>query len=88
MYTLSQTYYGDPDNNIQPDTEFRNLMDNQYKDVWKIAQKIEGLPVAAGSHAGGVILSVKNISDSCPLMRTRSGDIITQVDLHRAEDMG
>lgn len=88
MYTLSQTYYGDPDNNIPPDTEFRNLMDNQYKDVWKIAQKIEGLPVAAGSHAGGVILSVKNISDSCPLMRTRSGDIITQVDLHRAEDMG
>jgi len=88
LYTLAQTYYGDPDNNIEPNTEFRNLMDNKYPDVWRIAQKIEGLPVACGSHAGGLILSVRNLSESCPLMRTRSGDIITQVDLHRAEDMG
>lgn len=41
--TLAQTYYGDPDNDIAPDTTFRELMDTKYSDVWKVAQYIEGL---------------------------------------------
>lgn len=88
MYTLSQTYYGDEENNIAPNTEFVNLMDTQYQDVWKIATEIEGLPVGCGSHAGGLILATKDLVNNCALMKTRSGDIITQVDLHRAENMG
>lgn len=87
MYTLSQVYYGDEENGIQPNTEFVNLMNGQYNDVWKVAKEIEGLPVGVGSHAGGLILAVEDLTDNCALMKTRSGDIITQVDLHRAEDM-
>ena len=56
QYTLKQTYYGDEENNLPPNQEFKNLMDGQYKDVWEVAQNIEGLISGVGSHAGGVIL--------------------------------
>ena len=85
QYTLKQTYYGDEENNLPPNQEFKNLMDGQYKDVWEVAQNIEGLISGVGSHAGGVILSATDVVDHAALMKTASGDIITQFDLHAAE---
>ena len=60
-------------------------MTGQYKDVWEVAQKIEGLISGVGSHAGGVILSATDVVDHAALMKTASGDIITQFDLHADE---
>ena len=57
----------------------------KYKDVWKVAQDIEGLISGVGSHAGGVILSATDVVDHAALMKTASGDIITQFNLHDAE---
>ena len=85
QYTLKQTYYGDEENNLPLNQEFKNLMDGQYKDVWEVAQNIEGLISGVGSHAGGVILSATDVVDHAALMKTASGDIITQFDLHAAE---
>ena len=85
QFTLKQTFYGDPENNLKPDKEFANLMTNEYPDIWEVAQKIEGLCVGVGSHAGGVILSAKDMVDSVALMKTNSGDVITQFDLHNSE---
>lgn len=85
QFTLKQTFYGDPDNGIKPDKEFVNLMTGEYADIWEVAQKIEGLCVGVGSHAGGVILSAKDMVDSVALMKTNSGDVITQFDLHNSE---
>ena len=86
QYTLKQVYYGDEENNIPPNTEFVNLMNSEkYKDVWKVAQDIEGLISGVGSHAGGVILSATDVVDHAALMKTASGDIITQFNLHDAE---
>lgn len=87
QYTLKQTYYGDEENNLPPVKEFVTLMD-EHPDVWKVAQNIEGLVSGVGSHAGGVILTPKDIVNYCALMKTASGDIITQFDLHRAERAG
>ena len=87
QYTLKQTYYGDEENNLPPNKEFVNLMDENPK-VWEVAQKIEGLVSGVGSHAGGVILTPKDVVNYCALMKTASGDIITQFDLHRAERNG
>lgn len=86
--TLKQTYYGDKDNDIEPNIEFKNLMDTEYPQVWKVALKIEGLINGVGSHAGGVILSKEDMTDSTALMKTNSGDIITQFDLHNDEKVG
>lgn len=82
--TLHQMYYGDDEND--PVSEFVNEM-NSHPDLWKVAQKIEGLCCGAGSHAGGVIIADKPLTDTTALMRTNSGDIVTQFDLHGLEDV-
>ena len=90
QYTLKQVYYGDKENNLEPNTEFVNVINSKeiYKKVWEVALSIEGLVSGVGSHAGGVILTPKDIVNYCALMKTGSGDIITQFDLHTAEKSG
>ncbi len=83
LRTLSQMYYGDEDN--KPVIEFVNEM-NKYPQLWEVAKKIEGLVKGVGSHSGGVILVDKPFTESTALMKTNSGDIITQFDLHMCED--
>lgn len=85
QFTLKQCFYGDEENNLRPDKEFVNLMTNEYPDVWEVAQNIEGLVSGVGSHAGGVVLSATDVVDHAALMKTTSGDIITQFDLHADE---
>lgn len=86
-YTLKQTYYGDEENGILPDKEFVNLINNKYKDIWEVAINIEGLINATGQHAGGVIISDEDMVNSTALMRTNSGECITQYDLHKLEEV-
>lgn len=82
--TLKQMYYGDDDN--EPSPEFVKEMDS-HSELWEVAQKIEGLCCGSGSHAGGVIIADKPLIDTTALMRTNSGDIVTQYDLHMCEDV-
>jgi DNA polymerase-3 subunit alpha len=84
--TLKQTFYGDPDNDMKPNKQFVYEMTNNYPELWRVAQKIEGLICRTGEHAGGVIFVDEPFTESTALMRTPSGDIITQFDLHKAED--
>lgn len=86
--TLAQTYYGDDENDIPADTKFKELMDEKYPELWKVAQQIEGLCCGIGSHAGGVIFYDEPITNSTALMKTSNGDVITQYDLHKLEDVG
>lgn len=86
--TLSQTYYGDKENDIAPNKQFKNLMDGQYSNVWEVAQKIEGLINGVGSHAGGVIFVDEPFTETTALMKTTNGDIVTQFDLHQDEEVG
>ena len=81
--TLHQMYYGDDENDPVP--EFVKEM-NSHPKLWEVAQKIEGLCSGAGSHAGGVVIADKPLTDTTALMKTNSGDIVTQNDLHACED--
>lgn len=81
--SLHDMYYGNDDN--PPVMEFVAEMDKRPQ-LWEIARKIEGLVCGVGSHAGGIILVDKPFTDTTALMRTNSGDIITQFDLHMCED--
>lgn len=85
--TLDQTYYGDEENDMAPDMKFRELMDGKYSNVWKVAKFIAGLCCGVGSHAGGVIFYDDEITNSTALMQTTNGDIVTQYDLHTAEEV-
>lgn len=84
LRTLKQMYYGDKD--FAPDTEFRNEMD-KYPELWEVAQKIEGVCNGCGSHAGGVIIVDEPFTKTTALMKTNSGEVITQFDLHECEDV-
>ena len=82
--TLSQCYYGDEENDFKPIPLFVREM-NAYPELWEVAQRIEGLICRVGEHAGGVIFVDEPFTNSTALMRTPSGDIITQFDLHDCE---
>lgn len=88
LRTLKQTFYGDPDNGISASNQFRFEMENNYPEVWEVAQRIEGLINGCGVHAGGVIFVDEPFTESTALMRAPKGEIITQFDLHDAEDTG
>ena len=88
LRTLKQTFYGDPDNGMSASSQFRFEMEENYPEVWRVAQGIEGLINGCGIHAGGVIFVDEPFTESTALMRAPKGEIITQFDLHDAEDTG
>ena len=87
LRTLKQTYYGDEENGFLPNKQFCFEMDNNYPELWQVAQKIEGLICRSGIHAGGVIFVDQDICETAALMRASSGEIITQFELHDAEKL-
>ncbi len=87
LRTLSQCMYGDTENNWKPIKQFVYEMTENYPEVWKVAQKIEGLICGYGIHAGGVIFVDEPFTNSTGLMRAPDGTIITAFDLHACEDV-
>ena len=86
VYTLKQTYYGDEENGIAPTQSFVNEV-NRYPKLWEVASKIEGLICGQGIHAGGVVFTDEDFTESSALMRAPDGTIITQFELHDLEDV-
>lgn len=84
--TLSQTFYGDKEADINPNKQFVYEMTVNYPELWKVAQKIEGLINKVGIHAGGVIFVDEDFTESTALMRAPDGTIITQFELHDSEE--
>lgn len=83
LRTLKQMYYGDDE--FTADPVFKKEIDN-YPELRDVAFGIEGLISGTGSHAGGIILTDEPFTDTTALMKTNSGDVITQFDLHMCED--
>ena len=83
--TLSQCYYGDKENDFPSIPLFVTAM-NEYPEIWRVAQKIEGLVCRTGEHAGGVIFVDEPFTNSTALMKVPNGDIVTQFDLHDCEN--
>lgn len=84
LRTLKQCYYGDEENDFKPIPLFVQEMNN-YPELWRIAQKIEGLVCKVGEHAGGVIFVDESFINSTALMKVPNDDIVTQFDLHDCE---
>lgn len=84
LRTLKQCYYGDEENGFAPIPLFIQEMNN-YPELWRVAQKIEGLVCKVGEHAGGVIFVDEPFIESTALMKVPNDDIVTQFDLHDSE---
>ena len=86
LYTLKQMYYGDEDAGIQPNQTFINEISKHPK-LWEVASNIEGLICGVGIHAGGVVFTDEDFTESSALMRAPDGTVITQFELHDLEDV-
>ena len=87
LWSLKEVIYGDKEKDRFPVQTFINEV-NQYPGLLDIMQGIEGLISRRGSHASGVIMFDEDPYEFGCFMKTPSGDIITQYDLHMAEAAG
>ena len=87
LWSLNDVVNGNPEKDRQPVTPFINEV-NQYPGLLQIMQGIEGLINKRSSHASGVIMFDEDPYEFGCFMKTPSGDIITQYDLHMAEAAG
>ena len=58
------------------------------KQLLEIARKLEGFPRHASTHAAGVVISDKALSDYVPLCRGQNDEVITQFDMKAVEKIG
>ncbi len=63
--------------------KFAYQTEKETKRIIDIARKLEGLPRHSSTHAAGVVISDKDLTDYVPLQReTKEGKIITQYDMY------
>ncbi len=62
--------------------------DARLKELFEISFKLEGISRHAGTHAAGVIISRQPLTDHVPLRRGKDDEVITQFDMHDAEEVG
>ncbi len=58
------------------------------KELFTIAQALEGLPRHASTHAAGVVISDRPLVDYLPLARGKKGEVVTQYDMKAVEKIG
>lgn len=86
-WTLKELVYGNADKGRRPQSQFVAAV-NRYPGLLDIMLGIEGVVKSRGSHASGVILFDENIFDTCAIMKTPDGSLVTQLDLHDLEFCG
>ena len=86
LRSLSETFYGDEEKGFHPNKQFVKEMTDNYPELWKVAQKIEGLICRQGVHAGGVVFVDEPFTESTALLRAPDGTICTQFELHDLEE--
>ncbi len=87
VWDLKTVTKGDPDKDRKPVTTFINEV-SKYPGLLDIMLGIEGCISRRGSHASGVIFNDEDPFEYACYMRTPSGDITTQYDLHQQEWCG
>ena len=87
QWTIEDVLYGNEEKGRKPIQPFINEI-KQYDGLIDIIMGIKDLVSARSSHASGVIFFENDPYEHCAFMKTPSGDIITQWDLHEVEYMG
>ncbi len=60
----------------------------EVNDLLSISRVLEGLPRHASTHAAGLVISDKTLSDYLPLYRGKRGEVVTQFDMKSVEKIG
>jgi DNA polymerase-3 subunit alpha len=62
--------------------------DEKMKDLMAVAQRLEGLARHASTHAAGVVISPRPLTDVVPVYKTNRDEITTQYDMNALERVG
>jgi DNA polymerase-3 subunit alpha len=62
--------------------------DERMKDLMAVAQRLEGLSRHASTHAAGVVISPRPLTDVVPVYKTSRDEITTQYDMNALERIG
>jgi DNA polymerase-3 subunit alpha len=62
--------------------------DDKLKDLMNVAQRLEGLARHASTHAAGVVISPRPLTDVVPVYKTNRDEITTQYDMNALERIG
>jgi len=93
-WTLDQALYGKSEKNghrSPPVAEFRREYDHdpEVKRLVDLALQLEGLPRNSSTHAAGVVIGDRPLSQLVPLYRDPRSDMpVTQFDMKHVEDSG
>lgn len=89
VWDIEDCYYGNEAKGRKPIADFVNTVD-EYKDLklLQVALGIQGLINKRSSHACGVIITNEPLENKNVLMRTPSGEKVTQFDLGDSEYVG
>jgi len=62
---------------------------SEYKKMWELSLKLEGLISNIGTHAAGIVISDKNLINYVPLMyQAKNENILTQYDMDTLKEIG
>lgn len=87
LWPISDVINGNEEKKRKPVTSFIREVNN-YPGLLDVIIAIEGIVNHRGVHASGVILFDKDPFDQCAFMKTPTGEITTQFDLHDCEYLG
>ena len=62
--------------------------DKKYRDLFKIAKKLEGFPRHTSTHAAGIVFSKENLSEVVPITKIETDIYSTQYTMEHLEEMG
>lgn len=75
---------------LKMESRIKELMksDEDIKKLIETASSLEGLARHASTHAAGIVLSRKSLTDYVPLQKTAEGEICTQYAMAELEELG
>ncbi len=74
---------------IEPQLKERYESEEEVKELFTLAEKLEELPRNVGMHAGGVLIAPGRLTDFCPLYRQEGSDsFVSQFDKDDVEAIG
>lgn len=87
VWSLSDVYYGNEDKGRKKVVPFVNAV-NEYPGLFEVMLGIENLISRKGRHASGVLFMDEDPYEFNAFMKTPSGEVVTQWDLHQTEYAG
>lgn len=87
LWSLNDVVNGNPEKGRKPIRAFIQEVE-QYEGLLNIMMSIEGIINKRSSHAAGVVFYNESPFETAAIMRTPSGDLVTQYSLHDAEYAG